>query len=278
MDDSVKELNRFQKSFLLHSARYNLYSQETLEKGAVGRHNRAVTAMGNLTDRVKNNPLLYSDLLLKWLEDSDPKVRLCAGFTCLHANIHGESAIDTLKSIAQNTSGISMICTFDISCSINKFQKQQMSAKPRNEVDAIAEKMSVFNGEKAYADTEIFEMVMKLSHVDMCGHDGRTTLIHACISNRFELVKKLVECGADVNVKDLYQKNALHCATIVGNIEIVAFLLNRQVNVNEPTNGGWTALDLAKTNASGLSQDRVDRLIELLRSYGGKPQKDILAT
>ena len=157
MEDSVKELNRFQKSFLLHSARYNLYSQETLEKGAVGRHNRAVTAIGNLTDRVKVNPLLYSDLLLEWLDDSNPKVRLCAGFTCLDVNIHGEKAIDTLKSIARNTSGISMICTFDISGSINKFQKQRMDGRSRNEVDEIAEKMAVFQGEKAYTDTEIFE-------------------------------------------------------------------------------------------------------------------------
>jgi len=275
MNDSERELSRFQKSFFLHSSRYNLYSIETLEKGSVGRHNRAVTAMGKLTDRVTSNPSIYSDLLLKWLEDDNPKIRLCASFTCLDASIHVEKAIDTLKSIARNIPGKSMICEFDISGSITKFRKEQMEAVPRNEVDAISDMMKVSNGETAYTDVEIFDKILNLSDINMRGHDGRTSLIHACISNRFELVKKIVELGADVNLKDLYQKNALHCAVIVGSIEITALLLNRKVNVNEPEKRGFTALDFAKANVIGLSQDKVDQLLGLLTSNGAKTKNDI---
>jgi len=277
MNDSERELSRFQKSFFLHSSRYNLYSKDALIKGSTGRHNRAVTAMGNLTDRVIANPSLYSDLLLKWLEDDDPKIRLCAGFTCLHANIHGEKAIDTLVSIARNIPGKSMICEFDISGSITRFRKKQMDAKSRNEVDAISDMMKVSNGETAYTDVEIFDKILNLSDINMCGHDGRTSLIHACIANRFELVKKIVGLGADVNVKDLYQKNALHCAAIVGGIEITALLLNQKVNVNEPEKHGWTALDFARANPNGVAQDQVDQLTELLISRGAKTKSDLLS-
>lgn len=275
MNDSEKKLDRFKKSFLLHSSRYNLYSKDTLEKGSVGRHNRAVTALGGLTDRVIADPSLYSDLLLKLLEDDDPKTRLCAGLTCLHANIHGEKAIDTLVSIARNIPKKSMICEFDISGSITKFKKKQVDAKPRNEIDTISDMMKASSEGAAYTDTEIIEMIMKLPSVDLCGHDGRTSLIHACIANRFELVKKIVELGADVNVKDIYQNTALHCAVVVGSVEITALLLNQKVKVNEPAKGGWTALDFAISNPNGSAQEQVDQLTELLISNGAKRREQM---
>jgi hypothetical protein len=270
MGDLIQERNRFQKSFLLHSSRYNLYSKETLEKGSVGKHNRAVTAMGILTDRVIANPSLYSELLLKWLEDHDPKVRLCAAFTCLHANIHGEKSIDVLISISRNITGKSMICDFDIAGSITQYRKKLMEANPRNEIDEIADMMKVSDVGTVYTDAEIFDKILNLSDINMRGHDGRTSLIHACHFNRFELIKKLIEQGADVNVKDLNQKNALHCAAIIGNSEVVSLLLNQKVKVNEPEKNGWTALDFAKFNPNGLSQDKVDQLTKLLISGGAK--------
>ena len=266
MDDSVKELNRFRKSFLLHSSRYTLYAKETLEKGAVGRHNRAVTAFEKLEAKVVANPSLYEDLLFELLQDSDPKVALLAGFTCLEANLYADKAIEILVHIARNTPGISMMGTFDISGNIQRFKKRQLDARPRNEVDAIAERMK--SGETS--DEEIWEMISKLPEIDMRGHDERTPLIHACITNRFEVVKRVVELGADVNIKDIYQKNALHCAAIVGSIEITALLLNQKVKVNEPAKDGWTALDFAIFNANGLAQEHVDQLTELLVSNGAK--------
>ena len=103
MGNYTTEVKRFEKSFRLHSSRYNLYSQETLVKGATKTHNQAVTAIGKLGDKVVANPSLYSDLLLELLKDCDPKIALCAGFTCMRANIHTDKAIDTLISIAKST-------------------------------------------------------------------------------------------------------------------------------------------------------------------------------
>lgn len=260
MNDS-KEMSRFEKSFRLHSSRYNLYDQEALVKGATKTHNQAVTAIGKLGDRVAANPALYSDLLLLLLQDDEPKVALCAGFTCLDANIHTDKAIDTLVFIAKNTPGISMICDFDIRGSISKFRKKQLDAVPRNEVDAIAEKMKA---SETYTDADILGMVSKLHDIDTGGHDSRTVLIHACICQRIDLVKKLLEQGADVNKKDHAQKTALHCATIVGNIEIVKILWEYGADVNITDKRGFKALDFAKANSAGLPQDDVERLCELL--------------
>ena len=259
--DYANEVKRFKKSFRLHSSRYNLYSQETLVKGATKTHNQAVTAIGKLGDKVVANPSLYSDLLLELLQDDEPKVALCAGFTCLDANIHTDKAIDTLVSIAKNTSGISLICDFDIRGTITKFRKKQLEALPRNEVDTIAEKMK---SRETYTDADIVNMVLNLQDIDMCGHDGRTALIHGCICQRSDLVKILLEQGADVNKKDHGNKTALHCAAIVGNLELVKVLLAYQADVDIADSKGFKALDFAKANFANLPQGDVDRLIKLL--------------
>ena len=222
--DRTYELERFRKSFLLHSSRYNLYSKDTLVKGSTRTHNQAVKALGKLQDKVASNPLIYSELLLALLMNQDAKVALCAGFTCLAVNLHTDKALERLAFIAQNTPDISMICDLDIRGNITMFRKKTMDAKPRNEVDELAEKMKCLDGGTAYTDEELLNMVLQLHNVDVCGHDGRTPLIHACISKRFELASQLLENGADVNKKDSYQKTALHCAVIAGSEETVSTL------------------------------------------------------
>jgi hypothetical protein len=121
----------------------------------------------------------------------------------LEANVHTEKAIETLVDIGNNTSGISMICDFDIRGTITKFKKRQLEARPRNEVDMIAEKM---NSPEQHTDAELWDMILKLQDIDMGGYDERTVLIHACIKNHFVLAKRLVEFGADVNKKDWFEK------------------------------------------------------------------------
>ena len=261
MGNYTTEVKRFEKSFRLHSSRYNLYSQETLVKGATKTHNQAVTAIGKLGDKVVANPSLYSDLLLELLQDCDLKIALCAGFTCLSANIHTDKAIDTLVAIAKNTPGISMICDFDIRGSISKFRKKQLDAVPRNEVDSIAEKMK---SSETYTDADILGMVLNFQDIDMCGHDGRTVLIHACICQRADLIRRLLKQGSDVNKKDHTQKTALHCATILGNIEIVKMLLEYGADVNITDKRGLNALDFAKANFANLPQNDVEILIALV--------------
>lgn len=267
------EIARFKKSFILHSSRYSLYSDETLIQGSTKTHNQAVAALGKLQDKVVSNPSIYADLLLELLQDNETKVSLLAGFTCLLANIHTEKAIDTLVNIGKNTSGISMICDFDIRGHITRFRKQQMAAAPHNEVDGIADMIK--NHNHAESNAQLLDTILKLKDINMCGHDGRTLLIHTCIFNLSSLAKKLVELGADVNKKDFTQKSALHCAVIVGNIEIITLLLNSKADVNAQDERGFTALDFAKGNFARLPQDKVDEIINTLISHGAKTKQEI---
>lgn len=269
------ELARFKKSLLLHASRYNLYSQETLTSGSTKTHNQAVKALGKLEDKVLSNPLLYSDLLFELLQDSNPKISLAASFICLSANLHAEKAMSILAYIGNNTQGLSMICDFDIRGAITRFKKQQLNSMNHNEVDEIAKKMECSFQKESYTDEELFDMVLNLPNINMCGYDGKTTLIHACIFNRITLVRRMLELGADVSMTDRTRKSALHCAVIVGNTEIITLLLNHQANVNTQDERGFTALDFAKGNFAHLQQNEVDKIMDLLISYGAKNKQEM---
>ena len=74
---------------------------------------------------------------------------------------------------------------------------------------------------------------------------GMTPLMAA---DRLEVVKFLIENGADIHVKSNQRLTCLHYAVISGECEILKFLLDNGANVNE--NGinemnGTTALQLA---------------------------------
>ena len=273
--DSTNELARFKKSFLLHASRYNLYSNELLIKGSTGRHNRAIEAYGKLEDKVLANPLLYADLLMELLQDSDPKVSMLAGFACLKANVHAEKAKAILTHIAKNTSGLSLLCAMDISGTILQFERRQREARPRNEVDAIVKKMKGSDSGETYADDELFDMALKLQDINMCGYDERTLLMHACLCHRVTLVQRLLDLGADVHKIDYAQKTALHCAAAVGDMEIVTCLLEHHANVNEQEKRGFTALDFAKVNCCQLPQEEIDKLVDFLISRGAKTKSEL---
>jgi len=57
--------------------------------------------------------------------------------------------------------------------------------------------------------------------------DGMTPLLYACKANNFELVKMLVEYGANVQTKDKNGSTALSIARMNGNSQIADFLLEK---------------------------------------------------
>ncbi len=262
---SPNELANFKKSFLLHSSRYNLYSAETPVKGSTSAHNRAVKALGRLEEKVFASPAAYAELLAELLRSDEPKAALCAGFTCLAANLHTQEALETLAAIGK-TAGISVICDFDIRGSITRFRKKQADNLPRNEVDALAEQMK--NAEEG----ELLAMALKLPSIDMCGCDGRTALIHAAICGRAALAKLLIELGADINAADYSGKSALHCAAVSGSTEIARLLLDGGASVNAQDKRGFTALDFAKSAPTG---DKADEMAKILLSHGAKTKQEI---
>ena len=61
--------------------------------------------------------------------------------------------------------------------------------------------------------------------------DGMTILHYACRFGHLELVKCLVENGADIHLCANNKYTALHCAAISKNISIVAYLISSGANI-----------------------------------------------
>ena len=72
------------------------------------------------------------------------------------------------------------------------------------------------------------------------------TALHNTISRRhFDIMRILIERGANVNVKDRDGLTPLHYATSDGHTDIAQILLEKGANVNEKNSGGFTALHYA---------------------------------
>ena len=61
-----------------------------------------------------------------------------------------------------------------------------------------------------------------------------------------DYIKVLMNYGADINKCNLYDKTPLHYAVENNNLDMVKFLVEKGANINAKTNAGFTALDIAK--------------------------------
>ena len=111
-------------------------------------------------------------------------------------------------------------------------------------------------------DKTLIEKVESLENIDLPDSGGMTLLSAACIYDRLEIAKKLIELNANVNVQ--YEKannfTALHAAVANGKIDAVKLLLLNHANPNLQDKWGNIALLRAK------SYDL--EIIKLLLKYG----------
>jgi len=128
--------------------------------------------------------------------------------------------------------------------------------------------------------------------------DGKTPLHLAALSHNVNVVKRLLEAGAEIDAKDRKRHTALHDAALRGNVDIMLELLKvhgvekNAVDVNRETplhfataNGRISAVKLLKNAGSDLSirnkrgltaqeMARNDRLhLESIRNFPGKQQR-----
>jgi ankyrin repeat protein len=78
-----------------------------------------------------------------------------------------------------------------------------------------------------------------------------------------EIVKILLDKGADVNTKDNYGSTALMMASRDGRIEVVKLLLSKKADANAKDEDGDTAL-IKATNEGNTE------MMDLLKSHGAK--------
>ena len=73
-------------------------------------------------------------------------------------------------------------------------------------------------------------------------------LIEAAKAGNYEIVKTLIEKGADVNAKDELEITALMWASAWGRTEVAKLLIKNNADVNAKDSNGWTALMKASVN------------------------------
>jgi len=85
----------------------------------------------------------------------------------------------------------------------------------------------------------------------------------ASIAGQLDVVKLLIEAGADVNNKDKYGDTPLIYSSILGYLDITKILIEAKADINAKNNYGNTALIWALRNNH-------KEIVDLLKKYGAK--------
>jgi ankyrin repeat protein len=125
----------------------------------------------------------------------------------------------------------------------------------------------------AHAGTSLLSLATKNGRLDMVKFlvdkganlnygsvNGTTPLMLAATNGHLDVVKFLVDKGADVNAKDHKGGTPLMAAVCEGNLDMVKFLVEKGAEVNARGNDGETPLTLA------TKQD----VVEFLKQNGAK--------
>ena len=101
-----------------------------------------------------------------------------------------------------------------------------------------------------YTEKEDLERVKKCidrypHSIDARDSDGYMPIHRACHNDNVELVRFLVDQGADVEAKTNEGWRPIHCAAYWGNINVVNFLIKYGANLNALTYGNNTCLHFA---------------------------------
>jgi serine/threonine-protein phosphatase 6 regulatory ankyrin repeat subunit B len=109
--------------------------------------------------------------------------------------------------------------------------------------------------------------LIKSGKIDINGQDstGQSALSHAVRMGHLEVVRLLVNEGADLNIRTNAGNNALMLAVLAKSPAIVELLLTRAIDINNQNNVGDTALMLA----AGTGQNDV---LEMLLNEGADMQ------
>jgi len=95
-------------------------------------------------------------------------------------------------------------------------------------------------------DPKMIELLLKAgAEPNYYADDGVSPLMVAVEHERVEIAEQLLGAGADVNRKAVDGSTVLHYLGVNGNLQIAGLLLPKVKNIDEPKDGGFTALTVA---------------------------------
>jgi ankyrin repeat protein len=103
---------------------------------------------------------------------------------------------------------------------------------------------------------ELVEIFMNYKCAGACNHSYFPSLHAACRFGLPNIVKMLLDQGADIHQVSERYGTALHVASRNGYPEIIEILLSKGLDVNVVDNAGWTPLFLASTKVMQLLVDK----------------------
>jgi ankyrin repeat protein len=87
--------------------------------------------------------------------------------------------------------------------------------------------------------------LINLDTINIQDNRGKTPLHWATGEGSVEIVRILIDAGADLNVKDKGGNTPLHIAVNEGEPETAILLINAKADLNVQNNDGWTPLHVA---------------------------------
>jgi ankyrin repeat protein len=104
--------------------------------------------------------------------------------------------------------------------------------------------------------------------ISVAGNDGNTPLHYACEGGNLEVVKFLIDSGADVSVAGNDGNTPLHYACEGGNLEVVKFLIDSGADVSALDKYGYSPLELLTSE----HREEIEEYVST-RNFGVKPAK-----
>lgn len=125
--------------------------------------------------------------------------------------------------------------------------------------------IAAFRGAIQSGDVKEMEKLLKEDPalIDIKDEQDRTPLILAAMSNRGQLVERLLSYKADINARDTFGRTALHWAALVGAQDAAQALADHKADLAAKVEGGATPLHYAARNG-------FPRVAEVLVAHGAE--------
>ncbi|EEZ97168.2 Tankyrase-like Protein [Tribolium castaneum] len=107
------------------------------------------------------------------------------------------------------------------------------------------------------------------TRVDAVDIDSQTALFHAAMGGHIEIVKRLIDLGANLNKRSKESRTALHVACERGHCDVAELLLNHEADMEAKDTNGNTPLHVA-------SQNQQTELVHVLLETGADPDSENL--